>query len=73
MEKKKEDKKRLKINSEYENLKSERINKREENKAIKKNKFIPPEEKEIKPKENKEEPNLEELKEKFLGNKRKNK
>ncbi len=56
-----------KYTEEYQTIKQ---SKSEEKKQIKKQAFIPPEEKEIKVKENRSEPTLEELKNKFLSRKR---
>ncbi len=75
-QKKKKKKKNLEEekNDEIENKKKERVNERNEKKEEKKNRLVAPEEKEIK-KQNERinEPSLDELKEKFLNKKRKNK
>lgn len=65
----KKKKKKNKVNKE-EKQANERVIEREEKKQMKKNKLIAPEEKVIEAKENRVEPTLNELKEKFLGKKR---
>jgi len=72
MQEKKKKKKNKK--AEVEDTKaSDRVKEREEKKQEKRNKFIAPEERLIEAKENRVEPTLSELKEKFLGKKRNSK